>query len=323
MPTTTALNDRALARLCNLLEQASSRTAPDAIWLSGEPEVYERLLEIDALSLSRELALNIACRNCGTESYRPVLNRSPEPAGFPYRGYCAECGWIDLRTEEARFWCAQPAKVARWLASALRLTSQYTVEPLVDGILWRLGEIEHRRKRRVVFFGCRLSSQPAEVQRCLDQCAAPGAAIILTTTDLAGSPLSAYLMAPLRAVAHLRKAGFVIENLAAYLDQPSGHEDSDETSLRLLHSQRVALIDGESHKLSPQVYQFLALLVASAGKALHKRVITDKLEIAVDTFKPATIFKRHMSVYKTFIDSDREGRYWIKSEFASDAPQVT
>ena len=144
---------------------------------------------------------------------------------------------------------------------------------------------------------------------------------MLTTTDpadLAGSPLSAHLVAPLRAVAHLRKAGFVIENLAAYLDQPGVHEDTDETSLRLLHSQRVALIGGESTKLSPQVYQFLALLEASAGKALHKRVITDKLEIAVDTFKPATIFKRHMSVYKTFIESDHEGRYWIKSEFATD-----
>jgi hypothetical protein len=318
MSTTTALSDRALTKLCTITEQSNPRVAPDAIWLSGEPEVYEYLREIEALSLSNELALNIACRHCGIESYRPALNPEPLQAEYPYRGYCVECGWIDLRSTEARLWCVQPLKVARWLTSALCLTPQYVATPLIDGVLWRLGETEHRRKRRVMFFGRRLGSQPAEIHRCISQHAAPGASVILTTSDpadLAGSPLSAYLMVPLRAVAHLRKAGLVIENLPAYFDQPGEYGDANETSLRLLHSQRVALIDGEPHKLSPQTYQFLVLLDAAVGKALHKRIITDKLEIPVDTFKPGTIFKRHRKVYETFVDSDHEGRYWIKPEF--------
>ena len=85
----------------------------------------------------------------------------------------------------------------------------------------------------------------------------------------------------------------------------------------LFRKMRIALIDGESHALSPQVYQFLTLLEEAAGEPLHKRAIADALEMDIDAFKPATIFKRHKPVYDAFVAGDRNGRYWIKPEFFS------
>lgn len=51
-------------------------------------------------------------------------------------------------------------RIVRWLASALGLAGRYQHEELVPTALWRLGEIEHRRKRRIIFFGRRLNDPP-------------------------------------------------------------------------------------------------------------------------------------------------------------------
>ena len=185
-----------------------------------------------------------------------------------------------------------------------------------------MGEIEHRRKRRTLFFGRRLADPALApvIERALRSSCAPGCAVIVTTTaDDApiGAPLGQRLV-PLRAVAHLRKAGFVIENLAAYLDGTViSREQSFETSLRLMHSARIALIEGEPHRLSPQVYRFLSVLAAAEGEPVHKRTVADELEINVDTCKGAHLCKRHKAVYRTFVGHDAAGHYWLQPAFVT------
>lgn len=310
-----ARNDVAMDLLCRMLETPGRMVRADGARLSDHASAYRHLLDIGALVLGDALESDVLCPSCISHALRP----SPAPEGG-YRGYCARCGWVALPRRHVKPVCALPHHAARRLAAALGLADRYECRAVLEGTLWRLGEIEHRRRRRTVFFGSQLERRGADVQRCIAQHAAPGAAVVLTSGDVGALPASlhpAVAWVPLRAIAHLSKAGFVIENLKAYLDQPPALETTNETSLRLLHSQRVALIDGEQHKLSPQVYQFLSLLEKADGKALHKRAISDKLEIAVDTFKAASIFKRHKEVYGTFVDSDGEGRYWIKGNISS------
>lgn len=318
MSATAAMNDQALTELCWLLEQADPRLAPDAVWLSGKPGIYEHLREIGVLALSNDLASDIVCRNCSSETFRPEANPNSDRDMFPYRGYCLDCGWIPLKPEQARLWHAQPIKIARWLASAMQLTQRYSVESVIEGVLWRLGEIEHRRKRRSLFFALRLTEFDKAVREALGRLVAPGAEVIITTSNIAIlriSALAAFNLVPLRAVTHLRKAGFVIENLDSYLAGSAPIETSDETSLRLMHTKRVALIEGQEHKLSPQVYEFLKIIEAADGDEVHKHHIADGLKIDEAKFRSIDIFKRHKAVFETFVESDRKGHYWLKPEF--------
>lgn len=312
-----ACSDTAMALLCELLEQPERTLRADGARLSEHAEAYRHLIGLGALVSGNELESSVLCPSCGGHSLAPMA----DPAGG-YRGYCVDCGWIDLPPQFVKPLCAVPGQVARRLAAALGLAVRFRCEEVVEGVLWRLGEMEYRRKRRTVFFGSRLIAHATTVKAHVAKFAAPGAEVILTAADasaLAGSSLDGCLLIPLRAVAHLRKAGFAIENLDAYLDRPLPADAGSETSLRLL-SRRLALIDGKSHALSPQVFQFLTLLEDAVGEPLHKRAIADALEMDIDAFKPATMFKRHKAVYDAFVAGDRNGRYWIKPEFVS-APE--
>ena len=317
MPTTPGMNDQAFAELCWLIEQADARLAPDAIWLSGKPQIFQHLRSLGALSLSNELAESITCGYCCAETYHPVANPDVQQTESPYRGYCQECGWRLLTPEQARYWQAQPPLIARWLSSALHLTPRYSVESVIDGVLWRLGEIEYRRNRYTLFFGCRLSQSAKLIENKLGDLAAPGSEIIITTSDtndLRSSAMAARQLVPLRAVAHLRKAGLVIENLDAYLSGIRPVESSDETSLRLMHTKRVALINGEQIKLSPQVYDFLKLLEDADGDEVHKSHIASAMNIS-SAFRRADIFKRHKNIFDTFAQADNKGNYWLHPDF--------
>lgn len=118
---------------------------------------------------------------------------------------------------------------------------------------------------------------------------------------------------PLPAVAHLRKSALELENLEAYLDGPPP-EDSDETSLRLLHSQQVVLIHGERISVPLQVYDFLKVLENAGGEEVDKEAMADALDIG-PAFRLADIFKRHRIVQQTFIDTRKKGRYRLREEF--------
>lgn len=153
----------------------------------------------------------------------------------------------------------------------------------------------------------------------LAQLVAPGAEVIITAGEpasLLGTALGDRLLVPLRAIAHIRKSGLVIENLEAYLPRPAPVQESTETSLRLMHTQRVALINGEPVDLSPQVYLFLKILEDADGDEVHKRHIAEGLGLEPGaTFRTADIFKRHKQVYATFVDKDDKGHYWLKPDF--------
>jgi len=308
-----ARNDIALTRLCSLIEAADGNLHPDAVRYSGEREAFRHLLDFGALGPGDGLSPGILCPWCGGAELAEI--------GFAHgqhRGYCSDCGWVDLEVDQVKPLRVDVARIVRWLSVTLGLTGRYVCEALVPDALWRLGEIEHRRKRRTVFFGRRLdvpACVPLVAQQLHAVCA-PGCGVLITTTPDVDATLLAtdQRVVPLRAVAHLRKGGFVIENLAAYLDDVgTTEESSSETSLRLLHSGRTALIDGKQHRLSPQVYCFLSVLQATGGEPVHKRNLADALDIDVDRCKGTDIFKRHRDVYRTFVDHDNAGNYWLKA----------
>lgn len=66
------------------------------------------------------------------------------------------------------------------------------------------------------------------------------------------------------------------------------------------------------NSLSRQAYNVLSGLEAAVGEPVHKSTLADALVIDVDRCKGSDICKRHTAVYRTFVDHDAGGNYWLK-----------
>lgn len=309
------INAPALAEMSRLLEQPGHQLLPDAVWVGGQAEVFQHLRDVEALGLTNQLADGVLCPDCMSGAIQPEQAPREFPTGV--RAYCDECGWVQLPKERARIWQASPAKVADWLNAALGLKPRYPVKEIVKGVLWHIGEREYKRHRHSLFFGCQLAANQAGVDKALQEAAAPGADVTITTSDV-GALLTGHLghrlLVPLGAVAQLRKGGLTVENLEAFINGIPAVIASDETSLRLLETRRVALIGGEEVALSPQVYKFLQVLLEADGDEVHKRHIAKALDIP-ENFRFADIKKRHAEVFKTFVQSDQKGNFWLHPDY--------
>lgn len=308
------INAAALAELCTWLETPGQQLLPHAASYGARAALTKRLRDCEALSLSAELAHEVLCPDCCAHRVRP----QPHPsAPGRYRALCFECGGVELAKEQVRLWQAQPSKVADWVQRALALRARHPLTELIPGVLWHLGEQEQRRRRYSFFFGCRLDSEPDRVRAKLADLAAPGAEALITSTEAAAlmaSPLADCRLIALRAVAQLRKGHLTLEPLAGYFAGGVVLLSSDETSLRLLHTRRIALIGGVEHRLSPQVYGFLKVLEEADGDEVHKRKIAQALGID-PSFRYADIKKRHKAVFDTFVLSSQQGYFWLRPEF--------
>lgn len=315
-----ACNDIALNLLCELLERPQPELHPDGMRYSGCLPVYERLIDLQVLKPSGIAQGGISCPWCGSGDLQSLGCYQGT-----YQGYCSDCGdWLDLAVHQVTMQRLDAQRIVQWLAAALRLRGRFQTEALAREHLWRLGEIEHRRKRRTVLFGRRLddAALTAAFDQALQRMVAPGAGVLITTTkpDVIPSALSECRIVPLRAVAHLRKAGFALENFEAYLEDPPAPDETDESSLRLLHSQQVVLIRGQQIHVPLQVYDFLRVLEDAEGEEVDKEAMADALDIK-PAFRLADIFKRHRIVQGTFVDTSKKGRYRLRSEFlAPDDP---
>ena len=308
----------ALTELCRLLERPDARILPDAVWLTGQLPLYQHLRDLGAVGLAQQVAPFVTCWGCASHLVRP---ERAEDGTAPYQGYCPECGRLALTMADVRPWQAEPVRIAEWLSRALGLNVRHPVTPLLEGVLWHLGEREYRRYRYSFFFGCRLQQVPEAAVAAVARRAAPGAGVVITTTDPGLLPTpSPCRWVPLPAVAQLRKAGFALENFEAYLEDAPAPDETDESSLRLLHSQQVVLIRGQQIHVPLQVYDFLRVLEDAEGEEVDKEAMADALDIK-PAFRLADIFKRHRLVQRTFVDTSKKGRYRLRSEFlAPDDP---
>ena len=304
--------------MCQIVEGGMTDLEPYAVRYSSRNEAYEHLIDLGVVSPVDGIGTAILCPWCGINDLQTI--RFHDNA---YQGYCVDCGWISVRPHHVKPLRMEVGRLVQWITSALRLMGRYQAEELIPNHLWRLGEFEHRRKRRTIFFGRRLEDESVlpELESQILENSAPSRGVLITTTgiDPATFRRAGSVVVPLRAIAHIRKAGLVIENLDAFLDgNPTYVHDSSETSLRLMRSSRIALIKGKQHRMSPQVYQFLCVLEQAAGEPVHKRTLADALEIDVDKCKGSLIFKRHKPIYETFVGHDSRGNYWIHRTFLPD-----
>lgn len=121
-----ALTDSAFRQLCALIEDAEDRLHPDAVAYSGDLAVYRHLVDLGALSLGDGIGVGILCPWCGGVDLADVRCDQSR-----YRGYCTDCGRVDLAPEQVRPWRLELNRIVRWLASALGLNGRFQIEERV------------------------------------------------------------------------------------------------------------------------------------------------------------------------------------------------
>ena len=296
--------DLAFRLLCDWLATGAPCLHPAVLADVDTGVGYRHLLDLGLARPEARLLDDITCAWCSTGTLHQVCRVRGGSGGSAYcRGLCLSCGWQNIPASQLSPLTLDLPKIARAVAAALGLATRFETQEIVPAKLWRLGEREVARKRHRIWLAPALDDDSAR--------ALAGEAGILVCIDAPAprpTALAKLATTPLRACAHLRKAGIVIEDFESYVGCASTNEIG--TSLASL-SERVVHINSERVAISPQVQRFLAVLVAADGKPVHKSTIADALEIDVDKFSPHQIFKKHMAVKEVFVRGDGKGRYWL------------
>lgn len=294
--------DLAFRLLCDWLAVGAPALHPAVLADVDTVAGYRHLLDLGLAKADARLLDDITCPWCSIGTLHQVCRA--RGGGNAYRGLCLSCGWQNIPAAQLSPLTLDLPKIAKAVAAALGLASRFETQELVPGRLWRLGEREIARRRNRVWFAPAIDD---DITRALS-----GEAGILVCVDapMPRSPAMAKLSPlSLRACAHLRKAGLVIEGFESHVGSANTREIG--TSLACL-DQRAVHINGERVAISPQVQRFLKMLVAADGKPVHKSTIADALEIDVDKFSPHQIFKKHKSVKEAFVEGDGSGRYRMR-----------
>lgn len=318
MPGT--LQTAAMQQLCKMLEQAHALLLPDAPSLAGYQREIDYLHACAAIAPAQQLAKSIVCPDCLEHRIQPQHNGSGG-----YQAYCDECGWVVLGPQQSRPWQVQPSVIAKWLQVGLALDRKQSVQPLLEQRLWHLGRKLVNRRWYDFFFGVSLLGHEMQCAQSIAQLAPAANAVLLHCGEdavLRKSALHSLNIVPLRAVAHIRKNAFMLQNWEQYLNRvPTASDASDitdptETSLRLLESHRVAIVEGMRIGLSPLQQKFLLKLVAAQGDEVSKRDMCDAL--GCPDFRYADIKKRNKQVFETFVVARGNGCYYLNNEHLED-----
>lgn len=307
--------DLAFRLLCDWLASGAPSLHPAVLADVDTGSGYRHLLQLGLAKPEGRLLDDIACPWCSTGTLHQVCRIRDGSGGSAYRGLCISCGWQNISAAGMSPLGLDLPKIARAVSAALGLTTRFETLEILPARLWRLGEREIARKRHRVWFAPVVDN---ELTRAL----AGEAGILICVDGPTGRPptLGRLATVALRACAHLRKRGLVIEDFEAQFG--STGTGIIETSLACLRD-RVVHIDGDGIAISPQVQKFLEVLVAADGKPVHKSTIADALELDVDKFSPHQIFKKHREVRVEFVGGDGAGRYWLARRQALDGLSTT
>jgi hypothetical protein len=295
--------DLAFRLLCDWLATGAPCLHPAVLADVDTGVGYRHLLDLGLVRPEARLLDDITCPWCSIGTLHQVCRARSASGGNAYRGLCLSCGWQSIPAVQLSPLRLDLPKIARAVAAALGLASRFETQEIVPARLWRLGEREIARKRHRVWFAPIVDS---DIARAL--AGEAGILVCIDTPTPRPPTITKLATVPLRACAHLRKAGLVIEDFESHVGTANTSEIG--TSMACL-DQRVVHINSEHVAISPQVQRFLAVLVAADGEPVHKSTIADALEIDVDKFSPHQIFKKHMAVKEAFVDADGAGRYWL------------
>jgi hypothetical protein len=310
----TALVDRSMQKLSWLLSTDNAYLCPEHVLHADDHDAYAHLQQIGLLQLSSQAETQVICPSCQEQWIRPMLHSDRH-----LQGLCLECGNVPLGIQNIGHTQLNVEEVARRLQMALSLQTRFQLTATVPGHLWRLGDLEINRKRHTLVFAHGLSNAEHTFTQALQQLAPIGAIVVfgfeerpVWTTNLK----AAYI--PLTAVLRLRKTAFVLDDWQSYLHTAPTLATDDtsvsSTSLHLLRSSHVALIEGERHSVPPDARQLLLMLLEAEGEEIHKSELAERLGKPHD-FKLSALFRRCKPVQETFVVADERGRYRIRDEY--------
>lgn len=306
----SAVAPRTLALLARLLDSPVGRTAP--AWLDQEDQpALKALHEAGAVKNGGDSAA-VLCPSCERQDL------APERHSKGLRALCPECGYVPISDDSLNILVPDVDWLLKRMRQALGMDQRQDSAVLVDGVMWKVGDIpQGKTRRRRVVFARRLTDPSTHrvVLKAFNDHIEKGNGIVIGMASRSTNPLE-HLSLPYVHIADLFRwrAGKLEldDGLWQWCLKPA-HLRNHERSTIFFEGFRTAIVDGEQFTFSATQAEFWEHMVGLGGSKAHKTTIMSHTESNQES--PRELFRHnadHLRAFDRLVDHDDEGFYWLK-----------
>ncbi len=279
-----------------------------AVLADAFPELGHRLIDCGALRPVANATV-VTCRACNADHAAEV---EFDAAMCGYRHSCPEAGWVPVSADDLKRYRADPSWLLSLLAHTLGIPKRSRRVPLIEDVLWDLGEVWLGKRKATVLFGRRLS-QSDNLDRACDALAnriGRPSGVLLSTTDRLSRHVrlpGCHRFLPIRDCVAVGASGLEIDQgIIKGVTSGAVRREGFSTGYR------TALVDGIEYKFSKKQAAIIEAL-DNAGGPIHK----DELLAAADTDQTELIQvfrskgKTHPA-WGALILHDNQGNYFLR-----------
>ena len=301
----------ALRLLLQGLEDPAGQLHPAGL-AAEQVAPFKLLTESRALVAAQGAPAMVVCPGCAE------FDLAPEHDGHGLRGLCPACGYVRLASDYLQRWQADVDWLLTKLRRALGMEARQLSQTLLDGRIWKVGDVGQKKQRRRVFLARRLTEPRAlhQLRTIVGNNAERGMAVIVGTRarDQVDVGESSFIYMPLDTLFHWRSGGLHLDqSLWDWCLKPL-HIRNHPGSRVFSEDFRTAIIDGEEYTFSDLQSQCWEILVAADGAKQQRDWIMAQIDSSQPN--PRALFRhnpRQLAAFDRLVESDDEGFYWLKS----------
>lgn len=306
----TAVAPSALRLLVRLLEAPIGRTAQ--AWLEDNDQAALKALADAGAMTPCDDVVPVMCPACERHEVSPLA------AGNSLRALCPECGYVPILNGSLQVTVPDVEWLLMRMRQALGIDARQNSQPLVENVLWKIGDRpEGKTRRRRILFARRLTDATTHkaILAALGDRVECDNGIIVGTTPAQHYPFSHLSLTYVHLAELFRWRTGKLElddGLLAWCLKPA-HLRSHVRSAIFDEAFRTAIIDGEEFHFSATQAQFWEQIHGLGGGRAHKTTLMAHTQS--DQVGPRELFRHNaeqMRAYERLVEHDDEGFYWMK-----------
>jgi len=269
------------------------------------------LTDSAALVPAQGMPVVVICPGCAE------FDLAPEQDGSGLRGLCPACGYVRIHSEYLQCWQVDIEWLLAKLRRAFGIGARQLSQTLIDGQLWKVGDVGQKTQKHRVFLVRRLTEPNAQQQlrKVVRQHAEPGKSVIVGTLHRQQINLeeSSLIYLSLDSLFHWRSGGLHLDQSLwdGCLKPP--HIRNHAGSSVFSEDFRTAILGAEEYTFTDKQSQFWELLVSADGRKQQRDWIMAQIDSPQPN--PRALFRHNPNQLKAFdrlVEHDDEGFHWMK-----------
>lgn len=300
----------ALRLLLQGLEDPTGQLHPAGLG-ADEQAQFKLLTDSAALVPAQGAPAVVICPGCAE------FDVAPEQDGIGLRGLCSACGYVRIPADYLQRWQVDIGWVLAKLRRALGIDTRQMSQPLIDGRVWKVGDVGQKNQRRHVFLARRLTEPQAQQQlrTAVRPIVERGRSVIVGTLSRRQVDLDdvSLIYLPLDFLFHWRSGGLHLDqSLWDWCLKPP-HIRNHVGSPVFSEDFRTAILEGEEYTFTDKQSQFWELLVSADGRKQQR----DWMMAQIDSPQPnpRALFRHNpdqLAAFDRLVEHDDEGFHWMK-----------